>query len=344
MELTIDLKNYEKVDTVFRRTAARGIIANGDQYLLIFSKYGDYKFPGGGMKEGEQLEETLVREVLEETGYHVKKDSIVPYGKVLERRKGEPEDLLEMESYYFFCEVEPETAERNLDDYEAEYDYQVKWTTLQEAISRNQMVTDLYHCPWVVRDKRVMELLEGEKKQENTPKKKRLGRKAEYRNFAILSAVTLLFGIVMHYLLQASGEWNSRYFDLFPTFFVKLFIMPAFYVLLGWLLMQASGIFLGVQRGERLHGLFWVVIGMLLLYVILLLPYAVWLFQTSALQLQAVQEQTDSSFNTEFSVFPAWDYLAYKIEIFNYQNSSMFIVPGILLWITKKDKSKKALS
>jgi len=39
---------------------ARAIISEEDNYLLIYSKYGDYKSPGGGMEKGETLEDTLL--------------------------------------------------------------------------------------------------------------------------------------------------------------------------------------------------------------------------------------------------------------------------------------------
>jgi len=159
MEITLDLKNYNPENTVFKRAAARGIINNGDKYLLIFSRYGDYKFPGGGMEKGEELEDTLVREVEEETGFKVIKDSTEKYGKVFERRKGEYDDILEMDSHYFRCKVEEIIGSRNLDEYEEEYDYQIVWMTLPEAIEKNNEVTDLDICPWVMRDTKVMELL-----------------------------------------------------------------------------------------------------------------------------------------------------------------------------------------
>jgi 8-oxo-dGTP pyrophosphatase MutT (NUDIX family) len=159
MKLTIDLKNYDNEKSVFKRTAARGIIRNGELYLLICSKYGDYKFPGGGMEDGETLEETVIREVQEETGFRVIRSSIKDYGTVLERRKGKYDDVLEMASHYFMCDVEIEAGSRNLDEYEEEYDYQVVWMTLQEAIERNRQVSDLEICPWVVRDIKVMECL-----------------------------------------------------------------------------------------------------------------------------------------------------------------------------------------
>jgi 8-oxo-dGTP pyrophosphatase MutT (NUDIX family) len=159
MEITLDLKNYSSKNTIFKRTAARAIITEGDKYLLIFSKYGDYKFPGGGLEKGEQIQETLLREVQEETGYHVVMDSVKKYGKVFERRKGEYDDILEMESHYFFCEVESKVGSRNLDEYEEEYNYQIVWITLPEAIEKNKQVTDLNTCPWVIRDTKVMEFL-----------------------------------------------------------------------------------------------------------------------------------------------------------------------------------------
>ena len=55
-ELVIDLKDYKEDAKVFKRTAARGIIEKDGKFLIIHSKYGDYKFPGGGKEEGETLE------------------------------------------------------------------------------------------------------------------------------------------------------------------------------------------------------------------------------------------------------------------------------------------------
>jgi 8-oxo-dGTP pyrophosphatase MutT (NUDIX family) len=160
-ELSIDLKNYVEDGSVFKRTAVRGIIQKDGKYLLIHSKYGDHKFPGGGMEQGESLEEVLLREVREETGYLVKKETISEGILVKEKRKGEPEDILEMESYYYFCEVREIAGERDLDDYEAEYDYKVSWMTLEEAIVNNESVEDYENIPWIKRETMVMkEVLE----------------------------------------------------------------------------------------------------------------------------------------------------------------------------------------
>lgn len=156
-EKIIDLKNYIESGTVFTRTAVRGIIRKDGQYLLIHSmKYGDYKFPGGGKHADEELLDTLIREVQEETGYQVKPETARPYMKVMERRKGDPDDMMEMISWYYLCDIETEQGKRNLDDYEEEYDYQVIWTSLQEAITANERVQQRDAVPWIVRENEVM--------------------------------------------------------------------------------------------------------------------------------------------------------------------------------------------
>ena len=162
-KLTIDLHDYIEGGSAYKRTAVRGIIQKDKKYLLIYSKYGDHKFPGGGLKQGESLEETLLREVQEETGYIVKKESISEGILVKEKRKGDTDDLLEMDSYYFFCDVFETIGDRNLDDYEAEYDYKVSWMTLKEAIKNNESVKDYENIPWIKRETMVMKnLLEDE--------------------------------------------------------------------------------------------------------------------------------------------------------------------------------------
>ena len=202
MELTVDLKNYREGGSVFRRTAARGIVRRGKQYLLITTKYGDCKFPGGGVEPGETLEEALLREMREETGRTVRRDSLRKYGVVKERRKGVDADILEMESHYFFCEADGPAGAVELDDYEAEYGFQAVWMTLEEALKKNRAALDREACPWVERDCRVMECL----LRENAPTL--VTRKA-----VIAFCKTLGAGVVEDYPFQ-DGNWTvMRHWD-----------------------------------------------------------------------------------------------------------------------------------
>ena len=155
-EITLDLKDYKKGGSVFKRTAARGIIKRDGKYLLIHGKYGDYKFPGGGMEKGESIRDTLIREVREETGYQVIPERVNDFLHVREFRKGIVEDICEMDSWYFICEVGDVVTERNLDEYEKEYGYELIWISLEDAIQRNESVEDSSMIPWIVRDTMVM--------------------------------------------------------------------------------------------------------------------------------------------------------------------------------------------
>lgn len=159
MIINVDLKDYDQNAAVFKREAARGIIKCDDKYLMITSKYGDYKFPGGGVKNGEGFIEALIREVREETGRSIINSSINKHITVIERRRGMMGDTLEMESQYFFCEIDHSIAERDLDDYEKGYEYKEVWVSLSEAFERNKMVPDFEKCPWVTRENIVIRKL-----------------------------------------------------------------------------------------------------------------------------------------------------------------------------------------
>ncbi len=156
---TVDKKDYPADAGVFTRTAVRGLITQGEKYAMIHSKYGEYKFPGGGMKKQETYEDTLIREVAEETGLVVLPDSIKYLGYVEEIRNGTEGDILKMTSHYYQCQVGSQSVERKLDAYEAEYEYRLEWITLAEAIKNNEMIHNTTRIPWTVRDTRMMQYL-----------------------------------------------------------------------------------------------------------------------------------------------------------------------------------------
>lgn len=168
-ELTLNLPEGVDDGSFMGRTAVRGIICQNGKYLVILGKQGDCKFPGGGMEQGEFLFGTLTREVLEETGCHVNPDSIREGFLVHEKTNRQSEEVLVMDSYYYFCEVtgvreSNEAADASgyaiEDFYEKEPGSKVCWLSLTDMIARNENVKDLSKAPWVVRELLVMRELQ----------------------------------------------------------------------------------------------------------------------------------------------------------------------------------------
>ena len=135
----IDKQNYKKGGTVGRRPSVRGIIIRDGLITMVHSlKYNYYKLPGGGIEHGETLEETLIREVTEETGLVIKPSSIMEFGYVRRIEKGNVDDIFIQDNYYFLCEPEQRQESQNLDDYENEEQFTLEFVTPSHAIEVNE--------------------------------------------------------------------------------------------------------------------------------------------------------------------------------------------------------------
>ena len=84
--LVMDEHNYDDNLEEICRVSIRGIIFVNGKLLMIESFLGEVKLPGGGLEEGEDDYQTLIREVKEETGYDVIPESIKPFGEIEEKR------------------------------------------------------------------------------------------------------------------------------------------------------------------------------------------------------------------------------------------------------------------
>ena len=89
MELLKGIKDKEFPEdksTLKIRGASRAILFDEDNLipLLFVAKYNYHKFPGGGIDEGEDKTQALVRECLEEVGSEIKVNGEI--GKIIEFR------------------------------------------------------------------------------------------------------------------------------------------------------------------------------------------------------------------------------------------------------------------
>lgn len=162
----MDEKNYNPAGKVTSRPSARGIVCVNGKVLVIHSlKYNYYKFPGGGIENGETPEDALMREFKEETGYEVIKESIEPFGKVTIRHKDDFDEggIWEQENYYFFCRIKDEKGSLKLDDYEAEEGFTAEWKEPFPLHFHNKGLGKIPKNEYMIeREARVFELVDKE--------------------------------------------------------------------------------------------------------------------------------------------------------------------------------------
>ena len=135
----MDAKDYEPGARRFMRPSVRGIIIRGNTIAMVHSlKYDYYKFPGGGIEQGESYLGALCREVSEESGLQVKKDTVKEYGLVPRVEKGKRAEVFVQDNFYYLCETEEQPLSQNLDDYEAEERFTLEFVNPVQAIIVNR--------------------------------------------------------------------------------------------------------------------------------------------------------------------------------------------------------------
>lgn len=141
----IDKKDYVPDGSVFSRPSARAVIIKNGKIAMVYSKkYNYYKFPGGGIEADECIKDALIREVSEETGLCVIRDSIREYGQVHRIQKGTKEDI----------------EQQNLDNYEADEGFTLEFLEPQTAIDVNRKTKpDDFTQVMLEREALVLELL-----------------------------------------------------------------------------------------------------------------------------------------------------------------------------------------
>ena len=116
------------------------------------------KIPGGGQEPGENYEQTLIREVKEETGLYVRPESICELGEIIELHRDifEPDKKFICHSLFFYCDVLDRQAPLSLTPSEIAKGYQLKWATPEEVYHRNILIEK---DSWIIRDTAFVKML-----------------------------------------------------------------------------------------------------------------------------------------------------------------------------------------
>ena len=83
----MDKKDYSRCNHTYTRNSARSIIIRDGRVAMVHSlKYDYYKFPGGGIEEGENPIDAMIRETREEAGLRVVPELFIGFRKATKMR------------------------------------------------------------------------------------------------------------------------------------------------------------------------------------------------------------------------------------------------------------------
>ncbi|WP_428617065.1 NUDIX hydrolase [Shewanella sp.] len=124
----------------FTRRAARAIVLRGSEILMLYTaRYHDYSIPGGGVDEGEDIRQALMRELEEETGAHTI-EILSEFGRYQEFRPWYKPgfDFVQMESFCFVCTIGEELGDTKLESHELQNGMHPVWIDIHQAIAHNE--------------------------------------------------------------------------------------------------------------------------------------------------------------------------------------------------------------
>lgn len=147
----LDEKNYSQHMKVLEKYAVRAIIKKGDKIAMQQGSSGEYKIPGGMVEPGEEYEDALYREVMEETGLLLDLATRKELGEVCERRRDMKCDkqIYVCHSLYYLCDITDKKVEPQRTESEILKGYQLSWAALDKILAVNH---SMKLAPWIKRD------------------------------------------------------------------------------------------------------------------------------------------------------------------------------------------------
>lgn len=124
-------------DNVIHKKSAGGIVHSSGKFLTLYvTKYGEVVFPKGTIESHETPEQAAVREILEETGHHVKIKA--PLGEVSYEFDEDDGKRYKKTIHYYLFELidENEQPKPNREDHESDEGIENLWLSFDDALKR----------------------------------------------------------------------------------------------------------------------------------------------------------------------------------------------------------------
>lgn len=172
-------------------------------------------------------------------------------------------------------------------------------------------------------------------------------RKRQVRQLCIGAAVTLILGVLLAVFWEPALELFRQRYMTAPRVLLQQFFLPLLFLLSGWTVMCAVGLLLKAKpldnRGAK-YGR-WAVFGLLVLWLVLLIPHVVWFTRITVLGLYMDGLNVPHGTKSSFLVRPGWlnETVLWTWQVVN-KRQSVFVLFGLLLWVlgfpNRKEKGK----
>jgi ADP-ribose pyrophosphatase len=133
-EIIHNKNNLTEEDITERVYRARGVIINSKNEILLGVYHNTYQFPGGHLEEGETLEDTLRREIQEETGIVIEYKKYKPFYTIKHYSKDYPSEGInrytELNYYEILTDDKFDTGNMDLSENERLNNYTLKYVNL----------------------------------------------------------------------------------------------------------------------------------------------------------------------------------------------------------------------
>ena len=157
----IDKKDYDPAGKASGRPSARAIIIKRGKIAVIYSqKHKYFKIPGGGIEQGENKIDAMIREVKEEVGLTVIAESVAEFGYVHRIQKGKHEPVFIQDNFYYLCDVTEGQVPPQFTENEKKEEFVPCFVDLNEAIRVNEeYVKENSYDSMIERELRVMKMI-----------------------------------------------------------------------------------------------------------------------------------------------------------------------------------------
>ena len=181
----------------------------------------------------------------------------------------------------------------------------------------------------------VQELLYG---PEETPE-----RKQAKKRMIVACSMLAAGGILTMLVYNLFREWAGIYYSVMPMFWIRGFVIPLWFSLLGWTLLQACGVYLGA-KAPQYKAMQWIRLAVLIgisVCAVLLLPLFCKILMYAVQQIIAICTDTRFPGSVSLDFLPVWDTIATKLFFFFYSYPYIAVPIGAALWLIGIPKAKK---